>query len=111
MSEVCQASLVSRLRGFGEMIRESEGIAGFHLNGDVEPWDDLEAAPDEAADRIAALESDNTRLRDILNGLCKTLIRNGNFDDGCFYYNGVTASELESSMKAAWEVLSENPHE
>ena len=49
--------IISRLRGLGEMIRESEGIAGFHLNGAVEPWDDLETAPDEAADEIESLHA------------------------------------------------------
>lgn len=59
--------IVSRLRGFGEMIRESQGIAGFHLNGDVEPWDDLETAPDDAADEIERLRRENANLKTALN--------------------------------------------
>lgn len=48
------ARLVETGRMFGRLIRSSQGIAGYHMNGDVEPWDDLEDVPDALADALTA---------------------------------------------------------
>lgn len=55
-----------RLRLLGAIMRESQGIAGYHLNGDIEPWGNLEPTPDEAADALAALETERDKLREAL---------------------------------------------
>lgn len=45
--------LLAALRGVLELIAESKGIAGWHLNGEIAAWDEFECI-DEAAAAIAA---------------------------------------------------------
>lgn len=47
--EETSADLLEALKGLLEIVSESRGVTGFHLNGDVAPWSEF-AEDTEAAD-------------------------------------------------------------
>ena len=55
----------------------------------------------EAADHIDRLEMVVRMMRD-------RLLKNGEWDDGCFYYHGTSASEMQEPLALAGAVLSRN---
>ena len=44
-------------------------------------------------------------LEDVIRAMIECLERYGNWDDGCFYYAGRSASELQEPLLAARDVL------
>ena len=46
------------LRFFGSIVHQSNGVEGYHLNGDIAAWEELEGF-DEAYETCRALEADD----------------------------------------------------
>jgi len=54
---------------------------------------------------IIDLMNENTRLRNALQMFVAHMVEYGIWDDGCFYYNGRSASELQEPITAAKAAL------
>lgn len=44
-------------------------------------------------------------LREALKNFVETIQKNGNWEDGCFYYHNVSASELVDPVSSARDIL------
>lgn len=93
------AGLVERGRGFGRLIRESEGIAGFHLKGAVEPWGEDETTPDDLADALTAQAAENARLREAARKLDRLLVRFDKQAESEEYPDAVTWGDVRKAVR------------
>lgn len=67
-----------------------------------------EACTDAARLVLATPPAPNDDLRAALEAIVSVIEKNGDWDDGCFYYNQRAASELQTPLRAARAALKEN---
>lgn len=106
--EQSRTNLFETLRGIAN-IPVTDGVrmrqwAQESLSGFMEP---LDSTLLKLSDSNAALRATITRLEGVLKGFLDAMMKYGNWDDGCFYYNGTSATELEMPIKQAQQARGE----
>jgi len=56
---------------------------------------------------VAALIAERDRLREVVAMFFDRVSRHGDWDDGCFYYKGTSAPELQEPLRRARAALGE----
>jgi len=64
----------------------------------------LRVANETLAGDAARLQGENQDLRALVGRMKTIILEHGSWDDGCFYYNGKSASEFEQALADAEKI-------
>ncbi len=81
-----------------------DAVADFYLLNKIAT---LEAENAQLKAEVAAANERETRMMVVLQEFMACMDRHGEFDDGCFYYNGASAGELQLLLDKASAALEE----